>query len=213
MMPIDAGEKTKERPRSRVPMAIFFKALIPALLATVLFVFLFARTASKTQAVESNGMMRVTLSQKDASFRPIPRAAGGATGVVWYAPTGPALKFQLRAYGLRPGRRYLLELQVDKAIYTVASYLPDARGDLAIDSSLAQFQEGVCVGANYDPPMPTAGEHHVKFWIKSDGSPASGTMPGVVAGAPGAQLPCHGNGDGDYRYVLLENETADFTGR
>lgn len=212
-MPIEEGAATTERRRSRVPMTIFIKALVPAVLATALFVFLFARTASKTQTVQSNGMMRVTLSQKDASFRPIPRAAGGAAGVVWYVPKAPAMKFQLRAYGLHPGRRYLLELQVDKTIYTVASYLPDARGDLAIDSSLTQFEEGVCVGANYDPPMPTAGEHHVKFWIKNDGSPSTGTMPGVAAGSPGAELPCHGNGDGDYRYVLLENETADFTGR
>lgn len=213
MMPFDAEERIAGRPRSRVPLAILVKALLPALLATALFVFLFARSASKPRVVESNGMMRVTLSQKDASYRPIPRAAGGATGVVWYAPSGPALKFQLRAYGLRTGRRYLLELQVDDAIYTVASYLPDANGDLAIDTTLTQFQEGVCVGTNYDKPTPVTGEHHVKFWIKSDGSPSSGMMPGVAAGAPGAELACHGNGDGDYRYVLLENEIADFTGR
>ena len=213
MMPIDAREQTTERPRSRVPLRILLKALLPALVATVLFVLLFMRASSKKRVVESHGMMRVTLSQKDASFRPIPRAAGGATGVVWYAPSGPALRFQLRAYGLKPGRRYVLEMQVDKAIYTVASYAPDPHGDLAIDTSLTQFQEGVCVGSNLDPPEPLAGHHQVKFWIKHDGRPASGTMPGVAASAPGAALPCHGDGDGDYAYVLLENETADFTGR
>ena len=213
MMPIDAREQTTERPRSRVPLRILLKALLPALVATVLFVLLFMRASSKKRVVESHGMMRVTLSQKDASFRPIPRAAGGATGVVWYAPSGPALRFQLRAYGLKPGRRYVLEMQVDKAIYTVASYAPDTRGDLAIDTTLSQFQEGVCVGTNFDPPRPVTGPHQVKFWIKHDGSPASGTMPGLAATAPGATLPCHGDGDGNYAYVLLENETADFTGR
>ncbi|MFI5241632.1 MAG: hypothetical protein ACHQRL_01380 [Gemmatimonadales bacterium] len=212
-MPTDARDPTTDRPRTRVPKAIFVKALLPALLATLLFVFLFTRASSKPHPVVSNGMMRVTLSQKDASFRPIPRAAGGATGVVWYVPTAPGLRFQLRAYGLRSGRRYVLEMQVDDAIYTVASYTPDTHGNLAIDTTITQFQEGVCVGANYDPPRPVLGHHKVKFWIKNDGSPASGTMPGTPPNAPGAQLACHGNGDGNYNYLLLENEVADFTGR
>jgi hypothetical protein len=213
MMPTDPREQTTDRPHSRVPVRIMLTALLPALLATVLFVFLFMRTSSKKQVVESHGMMRVTLSQKDASFRPIPRAAGGATGVVWYTPSGPAMRFQLRAYGLKPGGRYVLEMQVDKAIYTVAGYAPDARGDLAIDTALTQFQEGVCVGTNYDPPTSVTGHHLVKFWIKHDGSPAAGTMPGIADTVPGAALRCHGDGDGDYAYVLLENDIADFTGR
>ena len=212
MMPNDTDGVTTDRPRTRLPVGIFLKALLPALLATVLFVFLFTRASSKTPVVR-DGMMRVTLSQKDASFRPIPRAAGGATGVVWYGPSGPPLRFQLRAYGLQPARRYVLEMQVDDAIYTVASYAPDANGELAIDTTLTQFQEGVCVGANYDPPRPTLGAHKIKFWIKHDGSPATGTMPGIAPNAPGAQLVCHGDGDGDYRYLLLENDIANFTGR
>ena len=157
-------------------------------------------------------MSRVTLAQKDASFRPIPRAAGGATGVVWYAHSGPALRFVLRAYGLQPQHRYLLEIQADDAIYSVASYASDARGELAIDTALTQFAEGACVGANYDAPRSVQGPHRVKFWIKRDGNPPSGASPNVKAGTPGADLPCHGNGDGDYSYMLMENELADFTG-
>jgi len=157
-------------------------------------------------------MSRVTLAQKDAAFRPIPRAAGGATGVVWYAHSGPALHFVLRAYGLQPQRRYLLEIQADDAIYSVASYTPDARGELAIDTTLTQFAEGACVGANYDAPRSVQGPHKVKFWIKRDGNPQSGVSTGVKPGSPGATLPCHGNGDGDYAYMLMENEVAKFTG-
>ncbi|HEV7702741.1 MAG TPA: hypothetical protein VGO46_00560 [Gemmatimonadaceae bacterium] len=160
----------------------------------------------------STGMSRVTLAQKDASFRPIPRAAGGATGVVWYAHSGPALQFTLRALGLAPQRRYLLEIQADDAIYSVASYTADARGEIALDTALTNFQEGACVGANYDAPRSVAGTHDVKFWIKRDGNPKSGTSPNVKAGAPGASLPCSGNGDGDYAYMLMENEIAHFSG-
>jgi hypothetical protein len=52
----------------------------------------------------------------------------------------------------------------------------------------------------------------VKFWIKRDGNPTSGVSPGMKAGALGAALPCRGNGDGNYEYMLMENEVADFTG-
>jgi hypothetical protein len=157
-------------------------------------------------------MSRVTLAQKDAAFRPIPRASGGATGVVWYAHSGPALQFILRAYGLQPQRRYLLEIRADDAIYSVASHTSDARGELAIDTALTQFAEGACVGTNYDASRSVAGPHKVKFWIKRDGNPPSGVSPNTNAGAPGAALPCRGNGDGDYAYMLMENEIANFTG-
>jgi len=183
-------------------------------LAGALFWFMFVRSSDgQSESVRSVGTMsRVTLAQKDAAFRPIPRAAGGATGVVWYAHSGPALHFVLRAYGLQPQRRYLLEIQADDAIYSVASHTSDARGELAIDTTLTQFAEGACAGTNYDAPRSVEGPHKVKFWIKRDGNPQSGVSTGVKPGSPGATLPCHGNGDGDYAYMLMENEVAKFTG-
>lgn len=183
-------------------------------LAGALFWFMFVRSSyDHSESVRSEaGMWRVTLAQKDAAFRPIPRAAGGATGVVWYAHSGPALQFILRAYDLQPLHRYLLEIQADDAIYSVASYSSDGNGQLTVDTSLAQFVEGACVGTNYDAPRSVQGPHKVKFWIKRDGNPKSGRSPNVKIGAPGAALPCRGNGDGDYSYVLMENEVADFVG-
>jgi hypothetical protein len=75
------------------------------------------------------------------------------------------------------------------------------------------FEEGACVGDNYDPPRSVHGEHEIKFWLKNDGNPVSGTMAGRrSSSAAGSSLPCHGNGDGDYSYVLLENAVAHFTG-
>lgn len=211
-MPNDAGDEAAAAPRPRFPLLTMFKALLPALAATALVVFFLARSRSNTPRVRSDGMMRVTLSQKDSAFRPIPPSSGGATGVVWYSPKGPGLRFQLETSGLPANRRYLLELKVDDVIYTVESHSADAHGSLAIDTTITEFEEGVCVGTNFDPPRPASGHHRIKFWIKRDGNPASGTMPGVAPSAPGAQLACHGNGDGDYGYVLLENEVADFTG-
>jgi hypothetical protein len=198
--------------RPRFPVDTLLKALLPALAATAIVVFIFARSPAVAVKVRGDGMRTVTLSQKDSTFAPIPPSAGGATGEVLYAPRGSGLHFILHAAGLKAAVRYLLELQVDDAIYTVASYTPDPRGALAIDTTLTQFEEGVCVGTNFDPPRPTAGHHRVKFWVKHDGNPATGTMPGIAPTAPGAQLACHGNGDGDFGYVLLENKVADFTG-
>lgn len=194
-------------------IATLFRALIPALAATAIVVYFFAKSPSASEKARPDGMKQLTLSQKEpSSFAVIPPSAGGAAAVVLYASTGPSFHFILHASQLPVGHRYALELEVDGVIYTVASYTPDSRGDLAVDTTLTEFQEGVCVGANYDAPKSASGRHLIKIWVKHDGSPASGTMPGIASSAPGAQLACHGDGDGNYGYVLLENEAADFTG-
>ena len=182
------------------------------MVAVVLFIFLYWGSPEAGRAAVG-AVQRITLSQKDQHFNIIPPVRGGAVGSVWYNPRGPALTFQLRAAGLQPRRRYLLELSVDGTVYTVASHLASAAGELSIDSTITAFEEGACVGDNYDPPRSVHGLHEVKFWIKNDGSPVSGTMPGQrSSAADGSSLPCRGNGDGDYQYVLLENAVAHFSG-
>jgi hypothetical protein len=198
--------------RVRFSFATFLRALLPALLATAVVAYFLARSPKTVKRKRADGMSSITLSQKDASYQLIPPSAGGASAVVLYSPSGPGFHLRLNASGLKPGRRYALEMQVDGTIYTVASYLADAHGGVAFDTTLSAFQEGVCVGKNYDPPLPASGHHDIKIWMKHDGSPPAGTMPGIPANFPGAQLPCHGDGDGDYHYVLLENAPADFTG-
>jgi hypothetical protein len=211
-MSIDAERESSRAGTSGVHVATLLRALLPTVAATAIVVFFFARTPASKPKARADGMMRVALVQKDSAFQPIPASRGGATGEVLYSPKGPALHFVLHALALPPGIRYALEIQVDDAIYTVATHSPDTGGRLTIDTTLTQFQEGECVGANYDPPRPVIGHHTIKFWIKRDGSPISGTMPGISPATPGAQLSCHGNGDGDYKFLLLENEVANFTG-
>jgi hypothetical protein len=186
--------------------------LIPVI-AVLLFVLLFMRKGEGGPDTNEEGLKRIGLVQKDAQFRPIPRSKGGATGSVWYTPSGRELSFQLRAEGLAPDKRYLVELAVDSIIYTLASRSADGDGDLAVDTTLTRFAEGVCVGPNYDPPRPLDGRHTIRFWIKADGNPRSGTgHDWSPQFADGADLPCSGNGDGDYTYVLLENEVASYAG-
>jgi len=204
-----------ERPAGvtrRVPIATLLWALAPALAATLIVVFFLTRTSTSKPKARADGLMSVELVQKDSAFNPVPSSKGGATGEVLYAPSGSALHFALHASSLPPGRRYELEIQADSATYEVATFSPDAHGQLTIDTSLAGFREGECAGKNFDAPQPVKGLHIVKFRIKRDGSPPSGTMPGIAPSTPGAQLSCHGNGDGNYDYVLFENATAEFTG-
>jgi hypothetical protein len=211
-MPTDSEDELSPRINRRVPIATLLWALVPSLVATAIVVFFVSRTSSSKPKARADGLMSIELVQKDSSFRPVPPSKGGATGEVLYAPRGPVLHFVLHARSLPTGHRYELEIQVDSSNYTVATYTPDARGQLTIDTTLTQFREGECVGRNFDAARPVTGSHTVKFRIKRAGSPASGTMPGIAPSAPGAQLSCHGNGDGNYDYLLLENATADFTG-
>ena len=205
------GERPGEVSR-RVPVATLLRALLPSLAATAIVVFLLLRASSSKPKARADGLMSVELVQKDSAFHPIPSSRGGATGEVLYTPSGPALHFVLHARALPPGHRYELEIQVDSATYEVATFSPDARGQLTIDTTLTEFREGECVGKNFDAPRSVDGPHAVKFRIKRDGSPPSGTMPGIAPSAPGAQLSCHGNGDDNYVYLLLENEVANFKG-
>jgi hypothetical protein len=149
----------------------------------------------------------VVLVAKDAEFHEV----AGARGRVDYVPAGSTLAFQLRAWGLDPNVRYLIELDVDTTIYAVASRAADQTGALALDTTLTRFAEGVCVGPNYDQPRALSGRHTIKFWVKRDGNPKSGTSRDARR-PESASLPCAGNGDGDYRYALLERQPAIFTG-
>jgi hypothetical protein len=200
--------------RPRFSYATLLRALLPALAATgVVVLIFFARSPSARKKPRPDGKMSVTLSQKDSAFNPIPPSKGGASGEVLYDPAGTTFHLLLHASGIPRNHRYVLEIEADSTTYSVTSRAPDERGELVIDTALAQFQEGVCVGTNFDQPRPVTGRHALKIRLKRDGSPASGPMPGVPPTAPGARLACHGNGDGNYDYVLLENDVADFTGR
>jgi hypothetical protein len=210
-----AQDSKGERPgvvSRRVPLATLLWALVPSLTATAIVVFFLARTSSSKPRARADGLMSVELVQKDSAFHPIPSSHGGATGEVLYTPSGPALHFVLHARSLQPDKRYELEIQVDSATYEVTTFSPDPHGLLTIDTTLTEFREGECVGKNFDAPRSVNGAHTVKFRIKRDGSPPSGTMPGIAPSAPGAQLSCHGNGDGNFEYLLLENEVANFKG-
>lgn len=188
--------------------------LVVPVIAVALFIFLFARTHESSRATGPGGVRRITLATKDSAFHIVPPSRGGAEGSVWYTPSDSVFTFQLRATGLTPGVRYRLVLAVNEEPFAITTRAADPRGTMSIDTTLTEFAEGTCVGDAWDPPLPLAGEHAIKFWLQRDGTPASGTLPATLPRArPGASLPCHGNGDGVFTYALLENEVANFVGR
>lgn len=206
---------SRDKP-SRIPLANVVRALLFPVAATAITVILVRSHAARTAHPPARGgVAHIALVQKDSLFRPIPPTPGAPTGGVWYRLSGDRFAFTLRASGLVPHRRYELDLAVDGVTYTLASRPADGRGAIAIDTVLDQFAEGACVGANYHAPQAVRGRHRIKFAVKYDGSPPSGTMPATGSDGVrvGADLPCAGNGDGDYRYVLFESAIAEFEGR
>lgn len=192
------------RDDARFSMLHFVRALSLPLIATMV-VLLVWRLSQGDAAVHVKTAGSVALVEKDSEFHVIPASRGGPHGTVAVARRDRALALTLHAQGLAPGRRYAIELKVDDVAYTIASRAADAQGALALDTTLTQFADGVCVGANWRPPRGVTARVHLGFGIKNDGSPPSGTMPATTSEARGgADLPCAGNGDGNFRYVLYE---------
>jgi len=181
--------------------------LVPAAL-TLVVVVLFMRPPRAATHAEDGGLV-VPLVWKDTFLHRVLATFGGPSGTMWYTPAGPRLGLRLRATHLTPARRYILELDVDSTIYDVASYQADADGRITADTTLTEFAEGVCVGPNYHAPRPLQGTHTIRFWLKRDGNSPSGSQP-TPAGTQPATLPCRGNGDGKYDYVLLEEAPATY---
>ena len=151
----------------------------------------------------------IGLSQKDAAFHVIP---GAASGDVWFDAEGPTFAFRLSAAGLKPGVHYLVELYTDGRTYEVASRMADAQGRINLDTTLTRFETGACIGGDYVPPRPLRGDHMIKFLVKRDGNPVSGTRQALSRSANPPALPCHGNGDEDFTYSLFEDNVAKYTG-
>ena len=151
----------------------------------------------------------IGLSQKDAAFRVIP---GAASGDVWFDAAAATFGFRLSAAGLKPGVHYLVELNADGRTYEVTSRMADAQGRINLDTTLTRFETGACIGGDYVPPRPLRGDHTIKFLVKRDGNPVSGTRQTLSKSANPPALPCHGNGDEDFTYALYEDNVAKYTG-
>ena len=141
-------------------------------------------------------------------------ARTGSQGTLYYSPSGDSFEWYLRATGLDPGMRYRLELNVDDSLsYAVGSIVADEGGSLFGHGTLEEFADRFCVGDVSAPPTELSGAHLVAPRLKLDGSsPGESSSGSSVSGPASRPLPCTGNGDDRYDYILREKSGAHFTG-
>jgi hypothetical protein len=181
---------------------------------TIVVILVFMKPWRSAEPARRGAFEQVELVQK-GGLSAVTSLFGGPSGSVWYTPSGSRLELRLSAEDLEPGKRYIFEIQVDSTVYDVASIPADDGGRIALDSAFSGVAEGTCVGGNYDPPMSfePGRSYTLGFMLKRDGNAASGSQRVPGGGAGVVELQCTGNGDGDYRYALLENRLGRFTVR
>lgn len=158
------------------------------------------------------GPKNVTIVPDLTGYNTIPLAAlerrpdGGANGTFSYMIVDGAIDWYLFATHVSPGRAYRVVLSTpDGQEYAIASQRARSDGSLGIHGVETALMNRQCVGAE-DPsrrPLETARVLHVA--LKSDGS-AHGASANDMLGSRSA-LPCGGNGDGDFTYVLTSADS------
>jgi hypothetical protein len=197
--------------KSRWPtlVALAARPVLVLGVSAAIVMFLCIPSDRTSKAVDTERVRHIGLSQKDAAFHVVP---GGAAGDVWFDAVAPTFTFRLSASGLKPGVHYLVELYADDHAYEVTSRAADPQGRISLDTTLTRFETGACIGGDYVPPRPLRGNHTIKFLLKRDGNPASGTRRTLSRSVEPPDLPCHGNGDEDFTYTLFEDNVAKYTG-
>jgi hypothetical protein len=162
---------------------------------------------------ESQRAQTVTIVPDLTGYSTIPLAgmgktAGGtASGTFSYLIVENAIDWYVFATKLSPGRAYrILLTAADGQEYAVASRHANADGSLGAHGVETALMNRQCVGAE-DPsrrPLETAGSLRVS--VKSDGS-ARGASGNDLLGSR-SSLPCGGNGDGVFDYVLRSADSV-----
>jgi hypothetical protein len=168
--------------------------------------------ASCRKDSDVQGPQNVTIVPDLTGYHTIPlstlekRPDGSANGTFSYMIVDGAIDWYLFATHVSPGRAYRVVLSAaDGKEYAIASHRAGPDGSLGIHGVETALMNRQCVGAE-DPsrrPLATARVLHVA--LKSDGS-AHGASANDMLGSRSA-LPCGGNGDGDFTYVLTSADS------
>jgi hypothetical protein len=153
------------------------------------------RPQTVTIVPDLTGYSTIPLGGADA------RAPSAATGTFSYLVVDGAINWYVFASHLEPSRAYRVVLTAaDGKEYAVASRRSDEEGTLGVHGVETALMNRQCVG-NEDPSrraLASAGSLSVA--VKSDGS-ARGASGNDMLGSRSV-LPCGGNGDGNFEYVL-----------
>jgi hypothetical protein len=177
-----------------------------------IIVLLSLAVASCRKDSDVQGPQSVTIVPDLTGYNTIPlgaaerRADGSPRGTFSYMMVDGAIDWYLFASHVSPGRAYRVVLSTgDGQEYAIASHRAAPDGSLGIHGVETALRNRQCVGAE-DPsrrPIETARALHVA--LKSDGS-AHGASGNDMLGSRSA-LPCGGNGDGDFTYVLTSADS------
>ena len=134
-----------------------------------------------------------------------PEAAHGRqqtpSGTFHYMVVDGAIDWYLFASNLVPARAYRVVLTAaDGKEYAIASRRSDATGTLGMHGVETALMNRQCVGAEDPSRRPLESARTLRVSLKGDGS-ARGASSNDLLGSRSA-LPCGGNGDGKFEYVL-----------
>jgi hypothetical protein len=168
--------------------------------------------ASCRRDSDVQGPKNVTIVPDLTGYRTIPLAAlekrpdGSANGTFSYMVVDGAIDWYLFATHVSPGRAYRVVLTTaDGKEYAVASHRARADGSLGVHGVETALMNRQCVGAEDPARRPLETARALRVALKSDGS-ARGASGNDMVGSRSA-LPCGGNGDGDFTYVLTSADS------
>jgi hypothetical protein len=153
------------------------------------------RPQTVTITPDLTGYNTIPLARADAG------ASGTPTGTFSYLVVDGAISWYMFASRLAPSHAYRVVLTApDGKEYAVASRQSGGDGSLGAHGVETTLMNRQCVGSE-DPSRRALGSvGSLRVALKNDGS-ARGASGNDLLGSRSA-LPCGGNGDGDFGYVL-----------
>jgi hypothetical protein len=136
-----------------------------------------------------------------------PRTQSTPVGTFSYLVVDGAIDWYLFATDLVPARAYRIVLTAaDGKEYAVASRRSDGGGTLGAHGVETALMNRQCVGAEDPSRRSLESARTLRVALKSDGS-ARGESTNDLLGSRSA-LPCGGNGDGNFDYVLRSEDSV-----
>lgn len=179
---------------------------------TAIAILLSVAVAACSSDGEPPAPKTVTITPDLTGYTAIPLGAaesgdGSATGSFSYFMVDGALDWYAFASHLAPSRAYRIILTAaDGKEYAVASRRTDGEGTLGVHGVETMLMNRQCVGAEDPSRRSLQSARSLMISVKSDGS-ARGASGNDVVGSHSA-LPCGGNGDGDFAYVLQSADSV-----
>lgn len=161
---------------------------------------------------EPQGAKSVTIVPDLTGYSTLPLIAknpssSAPAGTFSYLVVDGAIDWYVFATHLRPGIAYRVLLTAsDGKEYAVASRRSGADGSLGVHGVETALMNRQCVGSEDPSRRPLESARTLRIVVKTDGS-SRGASGNDVVGSRSA-LPCGGNGDGVFDYVIYSPDSV-----